>query len=167
MFAIAVTCVGAPAHAQTVYRCPGPPVLYIDAITSEEARVKGCRPIESRWVEVAGNDDTKVYVDTQSMGRKGAKARIWLKWQNTKPSETAGYPKKSYLSEKALAIYDCPARSSATIQVIRYSDVDTSGEVVESLSVPVERAQFRDVAPETIGEVILNYVCIATLPPKK
>ena len=40
------------AQAGTVYRCPGPPVLYTDAITPEEARDRGCRTIESAPVTV-------------------------------------------------------------------------------------------------------------------
>ncbi len=38
--------------AQTVYRCPGPPVLYTDAISAKEAETKGCRPIEGAPVSV-------------------------------------------------------------------------------------------------------------------
>lgn len=40
-------------HAQaTVYRCPGPPVLYTDALSPEEARERGCRTIEGAPVTV-------------------------------------------------------------------------------------------------------------------
>lgn len=41
-------------HAQdkTVYRCPGPPVLYTDAMTVQEAKDKGCRAIEGVPVTV-------------------------------------------------------------------------------------------------------------------
>jgi len=41
-------------HAQdkTVYRCPGPPVLYTDAMTPQEAKDKGCRAIEGVPVTV-------------------------------------------------------------------------------------------------------------------
>jgi hypothetical protein len=46
----------APAAAQdaskTVYRCPGPPVLYTDQISTQEAREKGCRSIEGVPVTV-------------------------------------------------------------------------------------------------------------------
>ena len=43
-----------PARAQTatVYRCPGPPVLYTDALSAEEARERGCRTIEGAPVTV-------------------------------------------------------------------------------------------------------------------
>jgi hypothetical protein len=41
--------VPSPASSQDagrpVYRCPGPPVLYTDAISVEQARERGCRPI--------------------------------------------------------------------------------------------------------------------------
>jgi hypothetical protein len=33
-------------EAKPVYRCPGPPVLYTDGLTPDEARERGCRPIE-------------------------------------------------------------------------------------------------------------------------
>ena len=36
----------AAAQAGAVYRCPGPPVLYTDALSADEARGRGCRPIE-------------------------------------------------------------------------------------------------------------------------
>ncbi len=45
---------GPLAHGQagTVYRCPGPPVLYTDAISVDEARNRGCRTIEGAPVTV-------------------------------------------------------------------------------------------------------------------
>ena len=49
---LALAVVGAgPAAAQgfepkPVYRCPGPPVLYTDGLTADEARDRGCRPID-------------------------------------------------------------------------------------------------------------------------
>jgi hypothetical protein len=43
-----------PAAAQggAVYRCPGPPVLYTDALSAEEARERGCRTIEGAPITV-------------------------------------------------------------------------------------------------------------------
>lgn len=41
------------AQAQgTVYRCPGPPVLYTDALSAKEAHEKGCRTIEGTPITV-------------------------------------------------------------------------------------------------------------------
>ena len=36
----------------TVYRCPGPPVLYTDALSAKEAIEKGCRTIEGTPITV-------------------------------------------------------------------------------------------------------------------
>ncbi len=44
--------VAAQAQDKTVYRCPGPPVLYTDAMTSQEAKDKNCRAIEGVPVTV-------------------------------------------------------------------------------------------------------------------
>jgi hypothetical protein len=54
--AIALAC-GAAAQAQTaasavVYRCPGNPVLYTDAISAKEAKDKGCKVLEGAPVTV-------------------------------------------------------------------------------------------------------------------
>jgi hypothetical protein len=47
-------CPPALLHAQDkpVYRCPGPPVLYTDAMSPQEAKDKGCRAIEGTPVTV-------------------------------------------------------------------------------------------------------------------
>jgi hypothetical protein len=46
-------CCGGIAHAQsTVYRCPGPPVLYTDGLSAKEAAEKGCRTIEGQPITV-------------------------------------------------------------------------------------------------------------------
>jgi len=44
---------GGTALAQsTVYRCPGPPVLYTDALSAKEAQDRGCRSIEGTPITV-------------------------------------------------------------------------------------------------------------------
>ena len=41
------------AQAQgTVYRCPGPPILYTDALSAKEAQEKGCRTIEGTPITI-------------------------------------------------------------------------------------------------------------------
>ena len=44
-------CHGVVAQS-SVYRCPGPPVLYTDAMTPQEAKDKNCRAIEGTPVTV-------------------------------------------------------------------------------------------------------------------
>lgn len=50
---LALAGVTGPASAQaTVYRCPGPPVLYTDALSAKEAQDKGCRSIDGTPITV-------------------------------------------------------------------------------------------------------------------
>ena len=51
LFAL-LTPLPAAAQAGAVYRCPGPPVLYTDALSAEEARDRGCRTIEGAPITV-------------------------------------------------------------------------------------------------------------------
>lgn len=43
---------GTAATSATVYRCPGPPILYTDQITAQEAKDKNCRTIEGAPVTI-------------------------------------------------------------------------------------------------------------------
>ncbi len=47
-----VPAVAQDAGSKPVYRCPGPPVLYTDALSAAEARERGCRTIEGAPVTV-------------------------------------------------------------------------------------------------------------------
>jgi len=51
---VALLGIAGAALAQngTVYRCPGPPVLYTDQITPVQARERGCRTIENAPITV-------------------------------------------------------------------------------------------------------------------
>ena len=43
---------GAAATSSTVYRCPGPPILYTDQISAQEAKEKNCRTIEGAPITI-------------------------------------------------------------------------------------------------------------------
>lgn len=47
-----VFCANVFAQDKPVYRCPGPPVLYTDALSPQEAREKGCRTIEGAPITI-------------------------------------------------------------------------------------------------------------------
>jgi hypothetical protein len=54
VLSLAVVAVSAAAQpgGRTVYRCPGPPVLYTDAISTAEAEKRGCRTIEAAPITI-------------------------------------------------------------------------------------------------------------------
>jgi hypothetical protein len=48
----ALSSLAAAQPSGVVYRCPGPPDLYTDALTPEEAKQRGCRTIEGAPITV-------------------------------------------------------------------------------------------------------------------
>ncbi|MBV8500399.1 MAG: hypothetical protein JO006_01630 [Paucibacter sp.] len=48
---LATAAAGAQAQS-TVYRCPGPPVLYTDGLSAKEAAEKGCRTVEGTPITI-------------------------------------------------------------------------------------------------------------------
>ncbi|HEV6966407.1 MULTISPECIES: hypothetical protein [Roseateles] len=84
---LVVASLGAQAQG-TVYRCPGPPVLYTDALSAKEASEKGCRTIEGTPITVvqsvrprAGN--AAAGID----GARGAESRVDAQQQRLRDDE--------------------------------------------------------------------------------
>jgi hypothetical protein len=65
----------AQADEKPVYRCPGSPVLYTDALTAKEARTRGCRNIEGTPITVIPATRVKVAPKSTASSRRD-KAKI-------------------------------------------------------------------------------------------
>lgn len=119
----------------------------------------------NRWVMVGEGENVTVFADRVSLRRAGSRVRVWTKWRFATTREIEFFPDKKYRSEKSLDVYNCSDRTSATLQAIYYADEDAGGEVIDSRSVAESRLHFAELAPETVGEAILTFVCQAS--PKK
>jgi hypothetical protein len=81
------------AQAQnTVYRCPGPPVLYTDALSAKEAQDKGCRTIEGTPITVMPSTRPRPpaasgNISSGSEARSGVDARIDAGLQRSRDNE--------------------------------------------------------------------------------
>jgi len=81
---------GAQAQAQgnTVYRCPGPPVLYTDALSAKEAHDKGCRTIEGTPITVLQAPKPRpAAVASEGARSGGADARVGAGQQRVRDDE--------------------------------------------------------------------------------
>ena len=63
------------AQGAAVYRCPGPPVLYTDAISADEARERGCRTIEGAPITVIQATKPRAGVASGSTGAGASAAK--------------------------------------------------------------------------------------------
>lgn len=63
-------------ETQTVYRCPGPPVLYTDALSAKEAREKGCRTIEGAPITIVQTAKPRAPAPTPAAGARPGDTRV-------------------------------------------------------------------------------------------
>lgn len=61
--------------AKPVYRCPGPPVLYTDAISAQDAKAKGCRTIEGAPITVVQGTRRAATIGGATPAAAGSAAR--------------------------------------------------------------------------------------------
>ena len=73
----------------TVYRCPGPPILYTDAISAAEAKQRGCRTIEGAPITVMQTPKGSAKpAPVASSGPRPTDSRVDPKEQQSRDSET-------------------------------------------------------------------------------
>ena len=73
---LVLASLGAQAQG-TVYRCPGPPVLYTDALSAKEAHDKGCRTIEGTPITVVQSPRPRTgTASAPSAEARGAESRV-------------------------------------------------------------------------------------------
>jgi len=85
---VLLASLGAQAQG-TVYRCPGPPVLYTDALTAKEAAEKGCRTIEGTPITVlqAPKPRPAAAAPAATEGQRGADSRVDAGQQRVRDDE--------------------------------------------------------------------------------
>ncbi|MFG6487063.1 hypothetical protein ACG04R_10290 [Roseateles sp. BYS78W] len=87
LFATALVVASLGAQAQgTVYRCPGPPVLYTDALSAKEASDKGCRTIEGTPITVVQTARPRPAAPAAE-GARGAESRVDAGQQRVRDDE--------------------------------------------------------------------------------
>jgi hypothetical protein len=80
----ALACLGQPPAALAqqgspnaiVYRCPGTPVLYTDALSADEAKSRGCKAIESAPVTVLQDSQPRASAPAPAAPPRTAQQRV-------------------------------------------------------------------------------------------
>jgi hypothetical protein len=85
---VVATAVQAQGNNSVVYRCPGPPVLYTDAMSATEARDKNCRTIEGATVTVIQGTRPRVATPPASGARPtSGEGRVEPQQQRTRDND--------------------------------------------------------------------------------
>ncbi|MFT7721890.1 MAG: hypothetical protein QM788_03525 [Roseateles sp.] len=85
---LVVASLGAQAQG-TVYRCPGPPVLYTDTLSAREAVERGCRTIEGTPITIMQTARPRApgAAPPASGGARGAETRVDAGQQRARDDE--------------------------------------------------------------------------------
>jgi hypothetical protein len=113
----------------------------------------------SNWVLVEMSADKDFHsIDQESIASSGKYKKAWFR-TDYGSMQTLKYQPKNYLSSKSLWYFNCQERTMAATQQLFYSGQAGNGELVDSYTYPIQSMQFSEVAPDTIGESMLNAVC--------
>lgn len=99
-------------------------------------------------------------VDTQTLRRHGALVDGWLLKSFGEPQRTKGTPSREFLSSKSLVAFNCDDRTQGLKAALLYERAEASGDIVGSFRWAEHETDYRYVVPESLGEKLLNYVCL-------
>jgi hypothetical protein len=98
--------VAAQAQGTTVYRCPGPPVLYTDAVSAQQAGARGCQPVDATPVTVQG---TRPHAAAKTAPAASAPAAVVAR-----PGERVAAPQQRERDSDARAILQAELQREQT-----------------------------------------------------
>lgn len=112
-------------------------------------------PVYAEWVLTSGDDDAglKVYVDPDSIRRKGNLAKMWQLYDYKTVQTVAG---DSLLSIKRYNEFDCTEERTRMLAYTWFSGNMATGKVV--YSTPDEQ-QWEPVIPRTINRTLWKVAC--------
>lgn len=113
----------------------------------------------SNWVLVTRHDDIRIYLDVERVSKRGSLRTAWDRTDYPSSLTMAFTPFKEYRSMQALGYYDCAKKTGALRELFLYSGASGSGEAVGHVSIPEDHLDFKAMAPGSVGETLLNYVC--------
>jgi len=122
----------------------------------------------AKWFLITQTQDIKIFIDMESLRISGPKIKVWEKWVYARPQEVlSSSPKKTYSSEKILAVYRCDERASAFLQINEYADRDGSSGIVQHFSYPDVPSLYTQIVPDSLNEHILKFICGIKRAPKQ
>ncbi|MFZ6775936.1 surface-adhesin E family protein [Undibacterium sp. Ji83W] len=115
-------------------------------------------PIGSDWVEVLPDVAKRYseYFNKKSLTENGSARKVWVLTSFYDLKNENGI---SYKSTKRLQIYKCKQNEVGNVQRIAYTGNMGSGDVVASDVIPINKIQYIEVVPESMGEGVLREIC--------
>lgn len=126
-----------------------------------------CQVFAASWVKLSENKGAKMQLDKQTILKQDKFKKAWVKIEYKTIQKNVEGVEKEYNLSKSLWFFDCATQKSATGQVFQYLD----DELVYSIAIDINQAEFIEPAPETEVDTAMHYVCrggsIAPISEKK
>jgi hypothetical protein len=110
---------------------------------------------EWQFISEASNG-AKFFMDLSTKRQQGKYTLVWTRWNLPKAQLVNG---KSFNSARALTVFDCFGFRNGSKTEIYYGEISGVTGAVEMYSWEMHEVKFRDVVPETIGELMFKAAC--------
>lgn len=120
-----------------------------------------------QWDKVGDTSLASVYVDRDSMQRRGNEVRAALEWRWHSPTEVPdSNGTRSYRLERQVQLSNCTNRGYAVLEGTRYAD-ERGVELVSTYQHEERQLPWMEARPRTIRDVIIGHVCNAAPQRRK
>ena len=107
-------------------------------------------PAYAEWVLLSSHAEVDVYVDPDTVRRKGDRVKMW-ELNDYKTSV-----RNSVLSSREQSEYDCTEERTRTLAITTFSGNMLGGKLLYSGS---EGSNWHPVAPRTVGQALWKFAC--------
>jgi hypothetical protein len=130
-------------------------MLYLTLLAAGTVHAADWRPVGLAATAIT-------YIDQNSVVETGRYRKAWAMYDSQESRKLENtYPVQYYKSFKSLYYFDCDERRFGVFQITYYPDGQGDGEQIKSFSNQFNPSQLTEVAPDTVGEALLEFVCKA------
>ena len=120
-----------------------------------------------QWDKVGDTSLASVYVDRDSMQRRGNEVRAALEWRWRSPAEVPdSNGALTYRLERQVQLSNCTNRGYAVLEGTRYAD-ERGVEPVSTYQHEERQLPWMEARPRTIRDVVIGHVCNAAPQGRK
>jgi surface-adhesin protein E len=160
------------SHGKTEYRTTGivsgcQKLLFPTAALDNATGSKPLPKSGAEWKVLFSSDKLSQLVNARSIAKSGTYRKAWISYNQSQPRQLEGeFPAKYYSSLMSLQYFNCDERTTSTAQLVYYSEMYGSGEVVKQFNNRLNASNFVDVVPGSFDEGALDFVCARPLPKR-
>lgn len=110
----------------------------------------------AEWLLLDTKNGRTEYIDLSTKRKQDGYTAIWTMTSFNIAQELAG---KRFLSAKKLYFFNCQERTLGSKAVVFYAYKMGEGDVIFSVSQELNKVEFSDVIPDSIGEFHYTFAC--------